>query len=321
MLRYIVSGLTGLILYGSPVDTNARNVIWNNPGTVETLDFVGGPGGREMTPAPPFVFNEEEHGGTSAKLLVTDANKRQWSVKFGPETKAEVFASRMLWAAGYPVEINYYVGSGGIDSVGALGRAEPFIDRSNGNRFTNARFELRDPKLYPVGKWNMLENPFKGTHELNGLKIMMMLVSNWDVKDARSSSGPNASIMDHKLEDGSRENLYLIDDWGASMGKWGDFFTREKWDHKGYAKQTSDFVDGVDRNGFVGFGFQGKRTTTLTHGVTIADVKWLMQYLGRITDQQIADGLRAAGASPEETDSFAKSVRSRIEQLRKIAGQ
>ena len=35
-------------------------IVWRNPGAVETLDFVGGPGGREQAPKPPFTFIEED---------------------------------------------------------------------------------------------------------------------------------------------------------------------------------------------------------------------------------------------------------------------
>ena len=75
---------------------------------------------------------------------MTDANKRVWSVKWGEETKPEVFATRLVWALGYYVEPSYFVKSGQIDSVGALKRAGQLIDK-DGN-FQGARFELRDPK-------------------------------------------------------------------------------------------------------------------------------------------------------------------------------
>jgi hypothetical protein len=52
---------------------------------------------------------------------------------------------------------------------------------------------------------------------------------------------------------------YLINDWGATMGKWGGITKRSKWDCKGYASQSKDFVKGV-RGGKVRFGYEGKRT-------------------------------------------------------------
>lgn len=51
----------------------------------------------------------------------------------------------------------------------------------------NGRFQLRSdsPKYLPGKGWTWLDNPFVGTRELQGLKILVLLVSNWDTKDAR----------------------------------------------------------------------------------------------------------------------------------------
>ena len=298
-----------------------NTVLWRDPGAIETLDFAGGAGGREKFPQPPFTFQEEQPGGTGAKILVTDANKNRWEVKWGEEGKPEVFATRMLWATGYMVEPSYYVPSGKIDSVGALTRAAPHIDRKAGNAFRNARFELRDPKVFPVAtaNWTWGKNPFTNSKELAGLKIMTMLLSNWDTKDASSTDGPNTSILKVKTEDGREEMHYVINDWGATMGRWGNIATRGKWDCEGYKAQTSGFVKGVDKNGAVGFSFEGKHTETIAHGITVSDVQWLMNYLGRITDEQIREGLKASGASVHEVDCFTSSVRSRIDQLKRLS--
>src|SRR5262245_44081269 len=46
--------------------------IWRDPGAVEKLDFVAGPGGRSGAPMPPFRFVEEDLGGSNPKVKVTD---------------------------------------------------------------------------------------------------------------------------------------------------------------------------------------------------------------------------------------------------------
>src|SRR5688572_2656531 len=72
------------------VNRNVENAtIWRDPGNVETLDFAGGPGGREGAPQPPFVFKDESKGGTNPKIVVSDARNSTWEVKWGPEVKAE----------------------------------------------------------------------------------------------------------------------------------------------------------------------------------------------------------------------------------------
>ena len=240
-----------------------------------------------------------------------------WSVKWGEEAKAEVFATRLLWAAGYITEPSYFVPSGNIDGVGALTRANRLID-SKGN-FQNARFELRDPRYYPVRGENWTFKSVARFPQFTGLKIMLMLVSNWDVKDARSSDpDTNTAVMKRELANGVHEIHYIINDWGATMGRWGAIASRSKWDCRGYASQSDDFVKGV-KNGFVEFGWEGKRTDDIAKGIRPGEVKWLMLYLGKLTDEQIRAAAEASGATPEETICFTKAVRERIEQLRKVA--
>ncbi len=291
--------------------------IWRDPGEVEKLDFVGGSGGRDNAPKPPFAFVEENLSGSNPKVRVTDADGVRWSVKFGPEVNAEVFATRIAWAAGYFVEPSYFVASGNIDDLGKLTRAKDSI-RPDGN-FSNARFERQREKgvknLEAEQSWNWVQNPFQGTKELNGLKAIMMLVSNWDNKDVRDvKRGSNTAIHQYTANDGARDH-YMVSDWGGSMGKWGGVLSREKWDCKGYTQQTPDFVKGVKGDNFV-WGYSGQHTKDFTEGIRIGDMRWLIQYLGRITDDQIRAGLQSSGAAPDEVDCFTRSIRERINQIK-----
>ena len=103
------------------------------------------------------------------------------------------------------------------------------------------------------------------------------------------------------------------------MGRWGGIATRSKWDCKGFADQTPEFVKGADANGFVGFGFHGKRREDVVTGIRAADVAWLMQHLGRITDGHVSAALHASGASADDVQCFTRAIRSRINQLEKVA--
>jgi hypothetical protein len=285
---------------------------------VETLDLAGGILGADAAPQPPFVFQQEERGGTTPKILVQDNSRRVWSVKWGDEVNAEVFASRLLWATGYMVEPSYFVRTGKIDSVGALTRASTRIDRNNGNAFYNARFELRPIDVFPAPEsWSWNDNPFVGTRELTGLRIMNMLLSNWDAKDARNRT-TNMGILRVEREDSPEERQYLINDWGAAMGRWGGMATREKWSCRDFTSQTKGFVKGVE-NKLVRFSFGGVHAGELAKDIRVEDVAWLMQYLGRVTDTQLRDALTASGAAPGDVDCFAAALRDRIEQLRRAA--
>lgn len=291
--------------------------IWHDPGVVEKLDFRHGPGGRENAPKPPFTFIEEDLGGSNAKVKVRDAAGREWGVKWGSEVNSEVFASRLVWATGYYVEATYFVPAGRIEGVTRLTRAKKYV-ATNGN-FTDARFELKEKgikKLNQQESWRWDTNPFVGSKEFNGLRLLVLLTSNWDSKDQRDAGrGSNTAIFKVK-ETG--EERYLITDWGGTMGKWGSYFSREKWDCRGYQRQNQEFITSA-RNDRLEFGYKGQRTSDVTIGIRVSDVRWLMQYLGRITDQQLREALEASGATSEEVGCFLVAVRERIEQLKRIA--
>jgi hypothetical protein len=305
----------------------ANGVIWRDPGNVETLDFAGGPGGLEKAPHPPFAFKEEEKIGTNPKILVSDARNAIWEVKWGREVKAEPFATRLLWAVGYLVETSYYVPSGHIEGAEHLDRGLPrhdrrtsVIDRTKDNAFSTARFEFRDPRFtfVPDLDWAWESNPFLDSKEFAGLKIMTMLVSNWDTKDSNSATS-NTAILKIKTDEGVEESHFIVNDWGASMGRWGGVTTHTAWDCQGYRAQTPDFVKGIDKEGMVRFGYSG-HTQAVSQRISPEHVAWLMTYLGRITDGQIRDGLRASNADSAELECFTNSIRARIEQLRAISG-
>ncbi len=297
-----------------------RESIWRDPGEVERLDFRAGPGGEGGEPAPPFTFVAEHATGSNPCLSVRDANARTWRVKWGDEVRSETFAVRLAWAAGFYAEAAYFVAEGKIEELKELGRARECVGEDC--RFRDARFERDEGgvrKLFDEHGWSWDENPFVGTRELNGLKVLMMLTSNWDNKDVRDvARGSNTAIFEHRLEDGSIEARYLIIDWGATMGRWGTPLTRTKWDCEGYAAQNPEFVLGVE-NGVVRWGYTGQRTEEATEGIKVEDVRWLQRYLGRITDGQLREGLLASGATVEEVECFTKAVRERINLLGRVA--
>lgn len=296
-----------------------RRKLWADPGEVERLDFAAGIGGRDGAPLPPFRFVAEHSTGSSPCLSVADARGRTWRVKWGDEVKSETFATRLAWAAGYFVERAHYVAAGVIEGDYELTRARDCV--GDDCAFRDARFELDEAgvrKLFDEHGWAWDDNPFAGTHELAGLKIMLMLTSNWDNKDVRDvARGSNTAIFEHRLEDGTIEARYLDIDWGASMGRWGDPFTRSKWDCEGYAAQTDQFITGVE-NGLVKWGYVGQRTDDAREGIKVADVRWLYAYVGRITDDQLREGLRASGATDEEVECFTSAIRARIERLGRV---
>jgi hypothetical protein len=298
-----------------------RHRLWRDPGDIERLDLAAGPGGLDGAPQPPFHFIEEHLSGSQPCVSVRDARGRRWRVKWGPEAQPETFAVRLAWACGYFAEVTYYVREGRVEAAPALKRTVSCI--AEDGRFTDARFELDDPdvlKLFEEHSWSWTDNPFVDTRELAGLRVIMMLISNWDNKDQRDvARGSNTAIYVQRLSRWKREAQYMIIDWGGSMGRWGVTpVTRGRWDPDAFAAQTPQFVTGVT-NGFVQFGYAGQRTADARQSITVEHVTWLCRYLGRITDEQLRAALRASAATPNEVESFTTSLRARITQLQHVS--
>lgn len=294
-----------------------QTILWQAPGTITVRDWIWGAGGEARAPKPPYEFVDEDFNGTNPKIRVRDAKGDRWIVKFGGENHGDVFASRLLYALGYLTIPSYYVAGGTISGVHNLKRAKAFVARDGSFRF--ARFKLHDHKmLAPVDgeEWSWNDNPFVGTPQLNGLKILMMLTSNWDAKDSRDGKGSNTSVYaGSKSNAGQR--FYAFDDWGATMGKWGGFFGRDKWDPDGYEAQTKTFARFASE-GRIEWGYRGKHGQDITSGISVADVRWLMTHLSHVTDEELRAGLRASGATEAQIGTYTRALQERIAQLQRL---
>ena len=170
-------------------------------------------------------------------------------------------------------------GRRGIQGAKDLTRAKACLDEHC--RFPDARFELDEQgvvKHFDAHGWAWHDNPFVGSPELNGLKILMMLMSNWDNKDVRDvARGSNTAIFECRTRTNELEARYLIIDWGAALGAWGNnVLQRGRWDPEAFAGQNAHFVTGVS-DGVVQFGYQGQRTVDLTADISLDDVRWFVR--------------------------------------------
>lgn len=296
----------------------SRHLIWCEPPPEHALDPVHGPGGADGAPVPPFRFVEEHGSGSQPCVSVRDGRGRTWRVKWGDEVRSETFAVRVAWACGYFAEVTYFLQSGTIEGAADLSRARACIDERTG-AFCDARFELDDPavkKLFEEHSWAWDDNPFVGTAQLSGLKILVMLLSNWDTKDRRDvARGSNTAIFEQRVSRWRREARYLLTDWGGSMGRWGaNIATRGRWDVLGFEAQTSQFVMGAE-NGRVVFGYTGQRTADIAGDVRLEHVRWLHPYINRLSDAYLREALSVSGATDDEAVRFARALRDRIRQL------
>lgn len=266
-------------------------------------------------PKPPFTFVREDLSGTQPKVFVRDAAGANWNVKFGYEVHNESFCWHVVEACGYFAEASFYVPEGRFEGYHPMHRQTTSVQPDG--RFTAARFQYREPdlKFRTDRNWRWDRPPFAGTKELSGLKILIMLFSNWDNKDGRAGPGvTNTAEFDLR---GKR--IAAFTDWGSGMGKWGSVAgSNSNWNCADFTAQTPEFVKGVER-GTVVFGWSGVINNGFKTGIIPAHVGWLVQSLGKITDDQLRQWLKEAGGTDADAGCFTAAMRSRIEQLRRVA--
>ena len=66
-------------------------------------------------------------------------------------------------------------------------------------------------------------------------------------------------------------------------------------------------------------GYQGQRTAEIARDITVEHAAWFFRYARRLTEPVLRQGLLACGATPEEADTFARSLVERIRQIGEAA--
>jgi hypothetical protein len=293
-------------------------VLWRDRGDVAALNLLDGPGGKTRAPGTAFKFIEESTGGTAAKFIVEDENGAKWKAKLGPEAKPETAATRLLWAAGYFADEDYYRPQIRVQGMKPLSRGKKYV--SDGGLVREARLERPDGGK-KVGNWSWYETRIAGTREFNGLRVMMALINNWDLKEV------NNVIYD----EGGAGQRYFVTDLGASFGRTGSPFSRSKGVMKDYVqtefvkKVMPDHVDFVLHSrpffltifNYPNYRFRTRMESVARH-IPIADARWLGNLLGRFSTDQIGDCFRAGGFSPAEVEGYTRAVLQRINALKKL---
>ena len=169
-----------LALPPSPSRPGPAVALWRDRGDVAALNLLDGPGGKSRAPGTNFTFIKETKGGTSPKFEVEDENGAKWKVKLGPEAKSETAATRLVWAAGYFADEDYYRPQIRVQGMKPLSRGQEYV--SDGGIVREARLE-RQGGGKKLKDWSWYETRFVGTREFNGLRVMMALINNWDLKE------------------------------------------------------------------------------------------------------------------------------------------
>lgn len=284
--------------------------LWEDRGDISSLNLFLGIGSEEGMPKPPFQFDKEDMTGTNPKIKIIDANGIKWNIKFDEEVHAEVAASRIVWACGYMVEESYFLSSGKVNGVSGLSRAKKFVGADGS--FTNGMFEKRPDDIARRRiNWSWDSNPFKGSKELSGLAILNAMLNNWDAKST------NNNVLGMYGDDGKVIDWYLVADWGGSFGKMGGFTSHTKWDLDDYNKQA--FLDGVSGSSLK-LHYSGKMSSSMKT-VPIEHARWFAGIVGQLTDKQIRDAFKAAGAAPSEVEGFSRRIRQKINELKSATGR
>jgi hypothetical protein len=282
-----------------------KAVLWEEPRDIDSRDLLAGPGGERMKPDLGRVtFVREETGGWSKKYRVKDGADKTWVVKLGKESQSETAAVRLVWAVGYPTEVNYLV-----PCVRIEGAPQPKDEEAcAGGGYRNARFEARPEGVKRLDEWPWVGSPFEGRREMQGLRVLMVFLNNWDTKD-------DNNVIFHVRQRGADELQYAISDLGATLGKTGG---GRLWKLKRSRSHPQDYAEAKFikevRQGYVKFEYAGVNTGMLDK-ITVADARWLGGWLARLSERQIGDAFRAANYTPEEVRIFTGAVRARIREL------
>ncbi len=144
--------------------------------------------------------------------MFAEPDKVKWTVKLGLEARPETVASRLVWSAGYFANEDYFLPDIQIDGMPEhVKRGSKEIGPNGTLHAVRLKRHLSDEK--DLGSWSWRGGPYTGTRELNGLKVMMALINNWDLKDE------NTAI--YQAQRTVARRIYVVSDLGASFGATG----------------------------------------------------------------------------------------------------
>jgi hypothetical protein len=184
-----------------------------------------------------------------------------------------------------------------------------------------ARFERRPADAKRVDSWRWRNDPVvSGTRELNGLRVVMALLNNWDLKNSNTAVYESAG-----------QQVYAVSDLGATFGSSGYAIPSKKSDLDSY--MDSKFIVKVTP-AYVDFNSPSRpplltvfalpvfikriQMRQIAKQVPIEDVRWITQYLAQLSPRQIRSAFRASGYSPAEVEGFSRVIENRIAQLTEL---
>ena len=295
-------------------------VLWRDPGNIASLNLFYGPGGKAHEPRGAFTFDKEDLNGTNPKFDVTDEDGVKWRVKMGAEARPETVASRFVWSVGYFANEDYFMPELHVQKMQHLRRGGNLV--SSDGTVHNVRLKRHSKDENKIGQWSWSKDPFTGTPEWYGLRVLMAVMNNWDLKDMN-----NSIYLTHGEPP---EERYVVSDLGASFGSTG-LNKALKGNAAAYSSSklikavTPEFVDFNVPSApavvyYLDFPEMGQRLSLLWLGRHIprAHARWIGHQLARLSPLQIRDAFRAGGYSPQEVEQLSSVLERRIGELEKL---
>lgn len=292
--------------------------LWREPVDIYSRDLFYGIGGEAHQPGNTLTFVKEDKGGSNPKFEVQDEKGVKWKVKLGLEAQSETAATRLIWAVGYFTDEDYYLPEIQVSGLKKLSRGQSLL--SSDGKIKGARLE-RVFEHTQSSEWSWFDNPFVRTRELNGLKVLMALINNWDLKTE------NNKVI---VQDG-REARYVVTDLGATFGKTGDRLVRSRNNVPDFL--ASKFIKKVDSEDVdfvlhsrpnplfifdLPYYIERTKMEGIVHNIPRIDAKWMGSILAKLSDKQLEDAFRAAGYNSQEVSSLAGKIKSRIAELNRL---
>jgi hypothetical protein len=328
-LILISFGLCGPQLTHAQEAATQLALIWRDPGNISERDMRYGPGAAHLAPIAPFTFLKEVKSGESPKFEVRDARGVKWVIKLGEEAQAETVSTRLVWSVGYFAEEAYFLKRARIRRLPKLSRGMKYVGR-NGTVF-EARFEPRREHVERRSSWDWDKNPFEGTKELNGLKVLMILLNNYDTRKEN-----NQVLLVKDPTAGMVEARHVVSDLGATLGKAGGLGGKRSKNNLEDFLSTK-FVRGVEKDGSVEFDYDTRPTKLgmlsvvyppyyraqvkkekSMRNIPVEHARWIGTLLAQLTEDQLRTAFTVAGYNKSTTTSYVSALRARITQLTQL---
>jgi hypothetical protein len=204
----------------------------------------------------------------------------------------------------------------------------------------NARWERMVDKKGKAWHWG--RNPFSGTAELDGLRVLMAFFNNYDLKHGQNTIVDRGQVQE-----------YMESDLGATLGatgsRWPKASIRGDLEHyresNFITKVTDKSVDfsapswpmlwGVVPTPPLPYNcitapavLVGKKRMPdiigqrwIGKGIPREHVGWIAYLMSQLSGKQIRDAFRTVHYSPEEVEGFSLAVERRIHDLVEVGGR